>query len=41
MMEVFVSFNLKMMYFAAFDNLSRWKASAQEGSTAIPERDCC
>jgi hypothetical protein len=38
-MEVFSSFNLKMMNFVFLDSLSCWNASAQEGSTATPERD--
>src|SRR5271168_2074436 len=38
-MEVFSSFNLKMMNFVFLDSLSAWNASAHDGSTATPERD--
>lgn len=39
-MEVFSSFNLKMMNLVLLDSLSAWNASAHDGSTATPERDC-
>src|SRR5277367_3090859 len=38
-MEVFSSFNLKMMNLVFLDSLSAWNASAHDGSTATPERD--
>jgi hypothetical protein len=38
-MEVFSSFNLKMMNLVLLDSLSAWNASAHDGSTATPERD--
>src|ERR1700733_10962568 len=39
-MEVFSSFNLKMMNLVLLDSLSAWNSSAHDGSTATPERDC-
>ena len=38
-MEVFSSFNLKIMNLVLLDSLSAWNASAHDGSTVTPERD--